>query len=495
MRRFYCSLRMNPKKFFESFQGKGGFMFQEILNSQEVLKNPGKAYQFTVMRPGGNDTALVSGVITDANLRKEVNDLLLKLYPNVEQVGFVDLDAQEPELMMAGGEFCGNATRSTAWLALEGRPGTVDIKVSGVGNRLKAGVTASGEAFAQMPIYPLCSKITADPDAPGNLIVEMEGITQYINFNVGEITGLSDEQIKQKAIDLIRAKKLDRFPAAGVIYSQNDGEIWRIKPVVYVRDINTLYLETACGSGTTALGMALALQKGESINEVPVIQPSGLPIRVSVEFDGKKFSYTQISGPVEKLTEGTLVKDQASPYLVERLTDPKELARTLASGGLTALYKDIFSEAPYFESFTDEAVSNFFEEYRRDGVLLVARDPEGTIGFGAAVPLTTVPDIAEIIGAARSEDSRWYIADLGVKKQQRRKGIGKIITAATLGQIQSCGGCRADLRTSINNFIALSLYRKLGFQTIGGVTQEVRGERSVPDVPETDMRIFLSKAL
>ncbi len=469
-------------------------MFQEVVDSREVPKNPGEAYRFSVMRPGGNDTALVKGVITDTNLRREVNNLLLKLYPNVEQVGFVDLDAQEPELMMAGGEFCGNATRSTAWLALEGRPGTVDIKVSGVGNRLKAGVTASGEAFAQMPIYPDRAKITTDPDAPSNLIVEMEGITQYINFNVGEISGLSDEQIKQKAIDLIRAKKLDRFPAAGVIYSQKDGEGWQIKPIVYVRDVDTLYLETACGSGTTALGMVLALQKGKSISDVPIIQPSGLPIKVSVEFDGKEFSYAQISGPVEKLSEGILVKDRASPYLVERLTDPKELARVLASGGLTTLYKNIFSEAPYFESFTDAAVGNFFEEYRRDGVLLVARDPEGIIGFGAAIPLTRAADIAEIIGAG-GNDSRWYIADLGVKKEQRRRGIGKIITDATIGEIRRCGGCRADLRTSINNFIALSLYRKLGFQTIGGVTQEVRGPRSVPDVPETDTRIFLSKTL
>lgn len=470
-------------------------MFQELKDSQEVLKNPGEAYEFTVMRPGGNDTALVSGVVTDANLRKEVNDLLLKLYPNIEQVGFVNLDAQEPELMMAGGEFCGNATRSTAWLALEGHPGSVDIKVSGVANRLKAGVTVGGEAFAQMPIYPDRTKITADPDAPGNLIVEMEGITQYINFNAEGIAGLSDSEIKQKAMDLIRIKKLDRFPAAGVIYSQKDGEVWRIKPVVYVRDIDTLYLETACGSGTTALGMALTLQKGESINEVPVIQPSGLPIKVSVEFDGQEFSYAQISGPVEKLSEGTLVKDQVSPYLVERVRDPKELARVLASGGLTTLYQDVFSEAPYFESFTASEVDNFFEDYQRDGILLVARDFEGTIGFGAAVPLAAVPDIAEIIGAAGSEDSRWYIADLGVRKDRRKKGIGERLTEATTREIRRRGGSRADLRTSINNFIALSLYRKLGFQTIGGVTQEIRGPRSVPGVPETDTRIFLAKAL
>lgn len=468
-------------------------MSKEDTTRQEVLKSPDTSYSFAIMRPGGNDTALVMGVIRDGALRKEVNDALLGIYKNVEQVGFVNLDPSSPELVMAGGEFCGNATRSTAWLALDGKPGQVNIKVSGVKDKLKAGVTPNGEAFAQMPIYADISKVTKDGD---NRIVEMEGITQYINFNAKEIEGLSTDEIKEKAMTLIREKNLDRFPAAGIMYSKKEGNYWRITPIVYVKAVDTLYAETACGSGTTALGLVLALQKGESINDVPIIQPTDLLIKVSVEFDGKSFGYAQICGPVEKLIEGTLIQKEGQPFVTEQVTRPKDLESALGKGGLTSLYKDIFAEAPYFESFTGTEVNGFFEDYRRDGILLLARNQEGVIGFGAAVPLKSVPDIAGIIGIAPEAcNNRWYIADLGVKKKFRRKDIGKTLTVNTMRRIQTLGGDIVDLRTSINNIIALSLYRQLGFLPIPLATQEVNTVKLTSGMPEADKRIFLSKKL
>ncbi|KKS41420.1 MAG: hypothetical protein UV61_C0008G0106 [Candidatus Gottesmanbacteria bacterium GW2011_GWB1_43_11] len=467
-------------------------MYKEYPANKEALKNPDTSYSFTVMRPGGNDTALVMGVIRSGAMRKEINDVLLGIYKNVEQVGFVNLDPISPELMMAGGEFCGNATRSTAWLVLDGHPGEVNIKVSGVKGKLRAGVTPNGEAFAQMPIYADTSRITKDGD---NRIVEMEGITQYINFNTKEIEGLSLDEIKQKAMALIRAKNLDRFPAAGVMYSKKEGSNWRIMPIVYVKEVDTLFAETACGSGTTALGLVLAQQKGESIKDVPIVQPTDLPIKVSVKFDGISFGYAQISGPVEKLVEGTLIQKEEFPYVVEQVTHPKDLESALGKGGLTSLYKDIFAEAPYFESFTDAAVNGFFEDYRRDGILLLASNRDGVIGFGAAVPLKSVPDIAEKMGIPPEyRGNRWYIADLGVKREFRRRDIGKKLTTDTIRGIQALGGKVVDLRTSVNNVIALSLYRQLGFMPIPGVTQEVTGER-ISGVPKTDTRMFLSKNL
>jgi len=477
----YCFLRMRKV-----------YMSKEDMDTQEVLKNPDTSYSFTIMRPGGNDTALVAGVIRDAEIRKEVNDAILEMYKNVEQVGFVDLNPKSPELMMAGGEFCGNATRSTAWLALGGKPGEVEIKVSGVEGKLKAGVTPNGEAFAQMPIYQDIAKVTKDGD---NRIVEMEGITQYINFNSKEIEGLSQDEVKQKAMTLIRAKNLDRFPAAGVMYSKKEGNNWRITPIVYVKAVDTLYAETACGSGTTALGLVLTLQEGGS--DISIVQPTGLPIRVSVAFDGTAFRYAQISGPVEKLAEGMLIQKEGLPYAVEleQVTNPKDLKSALGKGGLTSLYKDIFREAPYFESFTDEEVNGFFEEYRRDGILLLAGTRDGVIGFGATVPLETVPDIAQIIGIGSEErENRCYIADLGIKKEFRRRGIGKKLTMDTMTRIQALGVKEVVLRTSINNIVALSLYRQLGFSPIPGVIQEVTGDR-ISGAPETDTRIFLSKKL
>jgi len=261
-------------------------------------------YKISILRPGGNNTALVKGIVEKSE-RKIVNDSIMRLLPAVEQVGFYEYDARKKQgfLEMAGGEFCGNATRSTAYLALNGEPGNIEIKVSGVKGKLKAGVTQDGEAYAQMPIYPDPSYIVEDPDKPGNYTVTMEGIAHYVNFDTSEIVGLSTNEIKKKGMKTIKARGLDQVAAGGIIYVGNTRNGWKITPVVYVKAVDTKYLETACGSGTTALGMILALSKGKSISEVSILQPSGLPIKISVEFDGNRFGYAQIQGPIEKLND------------------------------------------------------------------------------------------------------------------------------------------------------------------------------------------------
>ena len=104
----------------------------------------------TILNPGGNVTALIDGIPTSRSRRKQINDAVMKNFPNVEQVGFFDSAA--PRLEMAGGEFCGNATRCTAYLLLEGKPGKIKIRVSGVNQPLAARIDRSGNTWAQMPL-------------------------------------------------------------------------------------------------------------------------------------------------------------------------------------------------------------------------------------------------------------------------------------------------------------------------------------------------------
>lgn len=58
----------------------------------------------------------------------------------------------------------------------------------------------------------------------------------------------------------------------------------QLTPIVYVRDINTLFYETACGSGTTAVGIYQSFKNGKSVN-LEVVQPSGNIINVCTEAD------------------------------------------------------------------------------------------------------------------------------------------------------------------------------------------------------------------
>jgi len=260
--------------------------------------------QYKVIRPGGNDTALVIGIQDDPGKRKIINDQIMKDNLNVEQVGFINLDPDNTELMMAGGEFCGNATRSTAWLSLNGQPGQIKIKVSGVSEILQAGVKDNGEAWAQMPIYSDPDRISIDDE--GNAIVEMDGITQVVMNNPFE--SVDEEEVKAFAYKkLSEMGLLNSVPAAGVMLVSSENGVLRIDPVVWVRDIQTLFYESACGSGTTAVGLVQALLNNKPISQ-KIIQPSGMSIEVFIDFDGRQFNYAEISGPVEEVIIGVNVE-------------------------------------------------------------------------------------------------------------------------------------------------------------------------------------------
>ena len=104
----------------------------------------------TILNPGGNITALIKGIPASLLQRKLVNDAVMKRFPKVEQVGFYTFSP--PRLEMAGGEFCGNATRCTAYLLLGGKPGKIKIRVSGVNQPLAARIDRGGNTWAQMPL-------------------------------------------------------------------------------------------------------------------------------------------------------------------------------------------------------------------------------------------------------------------------------------------------------------------------------------------------------
>ena len=66
--------------------------------------------KFKIYNPAGNITALVIGDKYSLEERKIINNKIMSEDSRIEQVGFVS--ETEKRLTMAGGEFCGNATRS-----------------------------------------------------------------------------------------------------------------------------------------------------------------------------------------------------------------------------------------------------------------------------------------------------------------------------------------------------------------------------------------------
>ncbi len=259
-------------------------------------------YFYNIYKPSGNDTALVIGLVNDIALRKIINKSIQENHLNVEQVGFIEKIKGEYFLEMAGGEFCGNATRSAVYYFLDGKQGTLKIQVSGTEKVLSAGIDKDDNVWVEMPISESFSDISI---VNNYQVVKMDGITHVITEAHNSLS--DEESLKKNAFSILEELDLvSTVQASGVMYITYFDTSIKIDPVVWVRDMDTLYYETACGSGTTAVGLYESKKVGKSIERY-ITQPSGLDIKVDVKMDGTKFLSARISGKVDLLKEGLTV--------------------------------------------------------------------------------------------------------------------------------------------------------------------------------------------
>ncbi|MEI6728611.1 MAG: hypothetical protein WCK98_03125 [bacterium] len=251
------------------------------------------------IRPGGNDTALIQGD-PDNQTRTKINQKILKTYKNIEQVGFYTVNNQKnlASLTMAGEEFCGNAARALAFLILKGKEGNLNLRVSGSSKVLEARVLENGQVSCQMPIYKTFSCIK---EIGENLyLVKLRGI----KFLITKLSKASNPvELKSLAKSMLaRNNLLTTCKASGVIFTNTlSGSEISIQPIVWVRKIQTLFLETACASGSSCIAMLLAKENGAKEVEITVEQPSKKILKVTVCKYNNGFQSCVICGPVEKI--------------------------------------------------------------------------------------------------------------------------------------------------------------------------------------------------
>lgn len=262
------------------------------------MKNVKDSKQFQVEYikyiPGGNDTALVLKKGYTPSEKKAINDCILAYDKSIEQVGFVEA-GKEPELQMAGGEFCGNATRSSAAYYLNGRPGTLKIKVNGK-DYINAGVYENGDAWCEIPLYH-GEDVIVEKET-GIYQVRMNGMVSIvIQEDVAKQYLVDKTRLKEIAVSFIDKYDLRDHEAVGVMFLERE-ESLKIHPVVWVRDVNTLYYETGCGSGTTATAMVEAFLANEN-QRLEIVQPSGLAIVAEITIENRHVVKAIISGKVK----------------------------------------------------------------------------------------------------------------------------------------------------------------------------------------------------
>ena len=250
----------------------------------------------SIFDPTGNITALVESPVA-AELRPETAAELMRRHPEVEQVGFVSLASAEAgveaELCMAGGEFCGNASMSAAALVLLRRgceraePETVKLRVSGAAAPLEVTLRRLAadrfEASVRMPAaLGIEERRFAFGGQSGTLtLVQMQGIFHLVVEPGSVFFALRDQKAAaEKAVrDWCRELGAE---CLGLMFLERGFET-RLTPLVYVPGSGTVFWENSCASGTSAVGMALAEERGARV-ELTLREPGGT-LRV-VSFPG-----------------------------------------------------------------------------------------------------------------------------------------------------------------------------------------------------------------
>ncbi len=227
---------------------------------------------YWLANPTGNTTILIEDRFPASDYAKIAKALLDK-EPMAEQAGFIeDITSHSVRLHMAGSEFCGNASLSAAALATRkanASNSVINVEVFGYPTPLQANIqyvakdTYSG--ILQMP-SPEDISLTSLSYARQDYrlpLVRFPGIGHLI------ATEPMDDSIAEYAIKSW-CKELN-LEALGIMLLDPGNHT--LRPLVYVQEIDSLYWESSCASGTCATAAWLSLTNG--IGRYDLMEPGG----------------------------------------------------------------------------------------------------------------------------------------------------------------------------------------------------------------------------
>jgi len=262
--------------------------------------------------PGGNSTYICFAPGCKREQYAELDAAIRTRFPHFEQGGFIEPPVSDKavlRLQMAGGEFCGNAARSFGALIADA---AMSQKVLSPQIRQEL-VASTGEGAVSFPIEISgteelltvhCHRqnggywVETEVPVPGRLaprqhqiVDEADGLT-FTVLHVA-LPGIDHLLINERDFAfpgntgnierLLRTAErllaLSASPAIGLIwYSHQPDNGAVINPVVYVRSTNSLVNETACGSGSIALHLAVSTE-----SSLDVMQPSGSTLKTTIQ--------------------------------------------------------------------------------------------------------------------------------------------------------------------------------------------------------------------
>lgn len=263
---------------------------------------------FFVANPAGNITIFVTSPVERKNYAAVAKKLLALEEFKGEQVGFIKEKPEDADgcMEMCGLEFCGNASRSFGlYLAGKGAGREIDSEEGSKGEKeLVLRVSGSTEpvkvranqknSYAKI-FMPLPKSIdmvvgSSDDALNGSIVVDFEGITHMILEDV-EASDEVFEQVKNYI-----NKEYNNPPCLGAMFYDTKND--KMVPIVYVRDVDTVYHEGSCGSGTCAAGISRCVGRLNDTYRYEIRQPMGT-LTVEVEMHEGRPSEVAIEGTVD----------------------------------------------------------------------------------------------------------------------------------------------------------------------------------------------------
>ena len=255
--------------------------------------------EYELLNPSGNVTALVTKDMPREKY-KEISNEIMNNNPHVEQVGFLKKYSDTVfRLEMAGLEFCGNASRAFACFLVKEKYVTsnkFEISVSGYDGLIECNVEKKENEFfstidlkLKKPINDFIEKKILDGQEV--FMVKLPGIS-HVFLDIKKFK-FDKDNCKKEAKEILNKLDLLDIAAVGVIWYENK----QIHPVVYVKDIDSLFYENSCGSGSMAFGIYQAyLKNSDGLFDYNVVQKNEDIVGVKVDLNNKIINSAQICG-------------------------------------------------------------------------------------------------------------------------------------------------------------------------------------------------------
>ena len=265
---------------------------QELILIQKI--------EYKILNPGGNKTALVRSTNFTDKQKCLINRLIMEKYFEVEQVGF--LSNETNRLEMAGGEFCMNATRCAVYEYSKENEDSIEISVSGTNKNLMGRVLNNNKVEIKLDISKNIDELIEVQN--DFTLVKIDGILIVI-FNEEKskeyIRKLKDnEELAKKELKEFMSKSIQtNEKAIGIMLLEKVLDKIKINPVVWVKDIDTVFYETACGSGSLATAMYNYYNCKEEMLEL--IQISGYTVSIVLNTKNQYIEDAIITGIVEEV--------------------------------------------------------------------------------------------------------------------------------------------------------------------------------------------------